>query len=201
MSDDWRPALKIATYLIKKNDRFETRPVDTLLKKGAQALKGQSILEISFNKGTYGQGGPGFVGLLLESPDGKKEWMIFTIWAADWSMLFDDHWVGAHPMFYEQQKPLYSNYSSKTKNLIWDLMSKNIINGKILNAQLTDKTLVIDIDTNGQHHELEVLDEDSRLPPMPKGNQRHTLKDSDKLGEYVVFHEPGGVIDTTVNKA
>jgi len=201
MSEEYYAGLKIATYTLKKDNVIEVKPVDTLLNRDVHMLREQRILEISFRKGTYGQGGPGFVGLLLESLDGKKEWMVFTIWAADWSILFDGHWVGAHPMFYDQQKPLYSNYSSKTKNLVWDLISENIINGKIISAQLSDKTLTVDIETNGQRHKLEVLDEDPRLPPMPKGHKRRTLKDNDKLGDYIVFHEPGGVIDTVGNKA
>ncbi|MBN1545929.1 MAG: hypothetical protein JW902_04645 [Syntrophaceae bacterium] len=201
MSDEGRPALKIGTYYVKKNNIVEKRPVDTLLNRGIGSIIGQSIWQINFSMGSYGMGGPGFVGLLLGSQQGSEEWMVFTIWGADWSMLFDDHWVGAHPMFYQQQKPLRSDVLSGGKLLEWDNFSGQIINGKIVDAKLTDKTFVMSIEQNGIRHKFEVLDEDPRLPPMPKGGPRRTLSAADKLGDYIIFHEVGGKIDTVENKA
>lgn len=195
---DRPPALEMVTYYHKEEKI--TKTLENLLDRPVESLIGKKFLEKSFTMGTYGMGGPGFVGLLLEHPNGAKEWMVFTVWAADWSILMNDQWVGAHPMFYHKQKPLYSKIRSKGKLLEWDEFSPKIIGGTIVKAHLSDKSFILDIEFNGETHKLEFLDEDPRLPPMPLGGDRKTMKDGDKIGKYIVFHEDGGILDTVENK-
>jgi hypothetical protein len=50
-----------------------------------------AVTEISANLGSYGMGGPGFVGLHLRPVDGPAFWLVFTLWgAACWLTLDDD---------------------------------------------------------------------------------------------------------------
>ncbi len=199
--DDWRSAMEMVSYYQKGEDgKSEVKPLQNILNRSVDELIGKKIKGINFTMGTYGMGGPGFVGLLLEDSKSNQEWMVFTIWAAADSLLLNDKWVGAHPMFYDQQKPLYSNILSKGEVLEWDNVSPEIIGGAILKADLKNKSFTININLNGKIHKLELLDEDPRLSPMPSGEKRKALKDGDQMGKYIVFHEIGGMLDTVENR-
>ena len=63
-------------------------------------------------------GGPGFFGLRLQrTKQYPEEWFALTLWgASDW-LLLNDRWFSAHPRYYQEQKPLYSNFPP---DLSWD---------------------------------------------------------------------------------
>jgi hypothetical protein len=58
---------------------------------GVAAIMGRRVLDTCQRMGTYGMGGPGFMGLeLARGNDRKKEWLVLTLWAAESWVLIDD---------------------------------------------------------------------------------------------------------------
>ena len=97
--------------------RHRQRPL-RLRDAGKSRCLGRRVLRWSGNLGSYGMGGPGFFGLRLQrTKQYPEEWFAFTLWGAtDW-LLLNDCWFSAHPRYYEEQKPLYSNFGP---DLSWD---------------------------------------------------------------------------------
>lgn len=54
----------------------------TLPEAGSAQLIGVHILDYSLHLGSYGMGGPGFFGLLLEPEEGERysEYLVYTVW-------------------------------------------------------------------------------------------------------------------------
>lgn len=70
--------------------RFARRPkrladIETIEFRGASVTRTCTCL------GSYGMGGPGFVGLKLKLSNGRRVWIVFTVWAAaGWLTVSDD---------------------------------------------------------------------------------------------------------------
>ncbi len=70
--------------------RFARRP-QRLADIDATAFQDAKVLGVCSHLGSYGMGGPGFVGLKLKLPSGRRIWVVFTIWgAAGWLTVGDD---------------------------------------------------------------------------------------------------------------
>ncbi|MEW6279720.1 MAG: hypothetical protein AB1758_13920 [Candidatus Eremiobacterota bacterium] len=64
---------------------------------------GRRVLQVTFCAGSYGMGGPGFLGLRLDS----GEWLVCTLWGAEDWITVNGQWLGCHPAQYQQQRPLH----------------------------------------------------------------------------------------------
>jgi hypothetical protein len=70
--------------------RFARQPV-RLADADLTRFRGATVLSTSHMLGSYGMGGPGFLGLRLKLPGGRSTWVVFTIWAAaEWLTINDD---------------------------------------------------------------------------------------------------------------
>jgi hypothetical protein len=70
--------------------RFTRRP-QRLADVDTQAFQDAKVMRVCSYLGSYGMGGPGFVGLQLKLSSGRPIWVVFTIWgAADWLTVGDD---------------------------------------------------------------------------------------------------------------
>ena len=77
----------------------------TLSSFGTDALVNSTLLEISNHCGTYGMGGPGFLGFKLQTPSLGIRWLTFTIWCADQYTLLNNKLLGCHPAYNAQYHP------------------------------------------------------------------------------------------------
>lgn len=84
--------------------RFARRPV-RLADADLTRFRGATVLSTSHLLGSYGMGGPGFLGLRLQLPRGGTTWVVFTIWAAaEWLTINDD--LLADGYFPDEQKEI-----------------------------------------------------------------------------------------------
>ena len=70
--------------------RFARRP-PRLVDADASLFGGATVTRTCEYLGSYGMGGPGFVGLQLRISRGRHAWVVFTVWAAaGWLTINDD---------------------------------------------------------------------------------------------------------------
>lgn len=71
-------------------------------------VEGRQVTEVSYNVGSYGMGGYGFLGLRLGPRKPRPpEWLVCTLFGADCWFTVDGRWLGAHPEQYREQRPLH----------------------------------------------------------------------------------------------
>jgi hypothetical protein len=84
--------------------RFARRPT-RLANADWATFRGAIVKRTSAYLGSYGMGGPGFIGLRLRLPRGHRVWVVFTVWsAAGWLTIGDD--LLAEGYFPDEQQDL-----------------------------------------------------------------------------------------------
>ncbi|MBQ7776441.1 MAG: hypothetical protein IJ379_11040 [Lachnospiraceae bacterium] len=91
-------------YLPKPTEMIMLGKPLTIKQFGIENIKGSRILDICTCLGTYGMGGPGFVGIKLEGEFGVR-WLVYCIWAAGEHILLDDRVLECHPKYADRYKP------------------------------------------------------------------------------------------------
>ena len=143
------------------------------------SLIGRKVIQFSPYCGTYGQGGPGFVGFKLEAPE---EWLILCLWGAACWLTVNEHWLEAHPNQYDIQRPLVSNFSGQK----WDEFGPQVVGATIRRFDVFEKSCVIDI---GEANI--VLSEDpTGRPPYPAGELRKLMPGDDLRQAWILATAP-----------
>ncbi|MDR2223847.1 MAG: hypothetical protein LBE34_14100 [Flavobacteriaceae bacterium] len=101
-----------------------------------EALLGRKITGFSIHLGTYGMGGAGFFGLLLDD----EEYLVLAQWNSSSNVFVDDRPVCSSPKKYEIQRPWVSNFGGE---LTWDELSDVLIGTVIEKLIIDNKTLSI----------------------------------------------------------
>ncbi|PCJ58188.1 MAG: hypothetical protein COA79_14305 [Planctomycetota bacterium] len=155
---------------------------ETLREIGVDRIIGREIIEYSGCKGTYGMGGPGFVGFRLDkTADYKKEWLILTLWGAtDW-LLYDSRWVSAHPNQYEVQRPLIG-----IGDEVWDEFTEKVIGAKILEIDFCENSSKLTLGTNDDKNILEIPEDVSLLPKYGGTLQSKLWDGEDQMKAWVI---------------
>lgn len=171
----------------KLNKETETlifnRPVllkDILKEK----IIGKTILEINSHLGTYGMGGPGFFGLLLEN----NEYMVYSVWNADNYIFVNDRIVGCSQSCYHKVKPWISNFS----NFIWDDLTDYLVGSKIRDYSIEDDKCKLLLQKGTKNIEIQFVRNDKKIP-RKSGRFRAAFKDG-KIADYLVFQHKDGTL-------
>lgn len=157
----------------------------TLLDTGISSLIGQTIHGFSSHLGSYGMGGPGFVGLPLSC----GQYLVYTVWGAASYALLDDRAWECYPDLYESHRPWLSNFGG---DLSWDDLSPVLEGAKIIEVTLSDTALSLQLSCHGEHKTLLLTQADSRLP-----HQDTPLKpafDDGVMGQYVLWQDADAVL-------
>lgn len=110
----------------------ESQIVPTFAEKGVTIkrnvkfaeLLGRKVASFSSCCGTYDHGGPGFIGFELEADSvNPKEWLILCLWGAGQWLTVNGRWLEAHPIQYNIQNPMMSNFP----NAKWDEFSPLVV--------------------------------------------------------------------------
>lgn len=148
-------------------------------------LVGVRIKGISTHLGTYGMGGPGFFGLLLDNSD----FLTYTVWGAGTYVIVDNRVVECNTNLYNKTKPWVSNYGD---NLTWDDLTAHItgstINSIVLRSDSCELTLKKAVNTIT----LRFVKNDSRLP-RSVGRKRNAYKKG-VIADYLVFQNKNGTL-------
>jgi hypothetical protein len=100
--------------------RFSRRP-RRLVDADPATLQDAVVTQTCTSLGSYGMGGPGFVGLCLQVPSGgRPQWVVFTVWAAaKWLTLNDDLLTDGFP---QDEQPPFADAGSRRFRALADLV-------------------------------------------------------------------------------
>lgn len=150
---------------------------------GAGRCRGRKVLEWSANQGTYGMGGPGFFGLLLESKGPyPREWMTLTLWGASEWLILDDDWVAAHPRYYPLRRPLYSDFAEDS----WDQVTPILVGATLDSIEVERSHFRFVLESGAR---LELPEETGRLPRLGGKDEPRSWKVGEEIRDAWVFSE------------
>ena len=127
--------------------------------------------------GTYGMGGPGFFGLLLDS----GEYLVYTAWHAASATLLDGRPIEVPPHQEDAPRGWVCEFGQG-----WDELSPMLAGCEIAECVLEEHRCTLCLQKGGATHLLEFLREDGRLAPNFNGGAR-VAYETGKMADYLVF--------------
>lgn len=148
-----------------------------------ERVLGRRILEFSPYCGSYGMGGPGFLGFKLEKTEQySEEWLIQCIWGGgDW-LSANGQWIHAHPDQYEIQQPLMSNVCGAE---CYDNLTPLLVGNTITTFDINKTRLYIVINNTVIAFSENPYDR----PPFAGTGKRRKVYPNDDLRDMWVFSE------------
>jgi hypothetical protein len=145
-------------------------PVTSLRELSAEAILRRRIRSTCPHIGSYGMGGPGFLGLELDPNQVRpNEWFVLCLWGAAQWCLFDG-------------KPIESPYQFPDLPAFGiDAFSREVSGGEIIEASIQDKSCELLIELSGASHRFEIPSDTRRLPPYGGTGGRRNLAPQDSL--------------------
>lgn len=161
----------------------------TLLDIEPDSLVGKTILDFSSHLGSYGMGGPGFFGLLMER-DGAREYLVYAVWASGEYITIDDRVIECHINYNEAYHPWISQWAGESEENRWDDLSGILKGSVITGVSLTEDELRIEITSNTAAHSITFHKYKDTLPPHGNGEPRKPAFAEGVIGTSIVFcHE------------
>jgi hypothetical protein len=170
----------------------------TILEVGTDEIIGRYITDYSPYYGSYGMGGPGFLGFTLsEKPEVEASSFVLVYAvgrAAEWTLL-DNRIVECNPIYYDTFHPWISDYGDKDIPN-WDDLHAVIVGSVITSVHLKADRCSIKLNKLGVEHTLEFVKNDSRLAPFGNGQPREDAFTSGTIGDCFVLQAPNGMLYT-----
>lgn len=156
------------------------RPL-TIREFGLENLKNSKIVDFCVCLGTYGMGGPGFVGFKIQG-NFDSRWLVYCIWAAGEHILLDDKILECHPMFADKYKP-HINYDNQKESS--DKLNKLLNNLTIREIELSkDKLTITLIDDNSVTHTVHTQKMSDRFPEQGGTKKKRKSYENGSMEEY-----------------
>ena len=193
--------------IIQCIDKETNQKPRTIQDEGVERIINRKIIEWQLALGSYGMGGPGFFGMLLEKTEKfNQEWLVLTLWAASEWLLMNKQWVHASSIFHHIQKPLFSGHILKQYDPSsgkefpeqegWDNFSELIIDGVISDATIDKNHAMIKISLDDRINIIEIPKDKSLLPVWGGDKKAKTLDNDSNLADAWVFTGSGNLIVT-----
>jgi hypothetical protein len=151
----------------------------------------RQVVEVSYNVGSYGMGGYGFLGLRLGPRKPRAaEWLVCTLFGADTWFTVGGRWVGAHPDQYAEQRPLHGygyRYDDQGRGVPtgedWDEFRPLVLNRELVTFRCEAKSCELVIGDTCL-----VIAEDDRKRPIfiGTGEPRHLEGDEDLRRAWII---------------
>lgn len=146
---------------------------------GLEALKDGRIVDFCPYMGTYGMGGPGFVGFKIQGDFGLR-WLVYCIWSAGQYILLDDRVLQCHPKFSESYNPWIDfDHQEKSITMIKRLLGEAVIQ----NISLSGETLTITL-TGSDSHTIKAQRISDQFPPLGGTGQKSAAYTNGSMGDY-----------------
>ncbi|MEH0155415.1 hypothetical protein V6R21_14810 [Limibacter armeniacum] len=146
---------------------------------------GKKVLDITTHLGTYGMGGAGFFGMLLDN----FEYLTYAVWGAGDYVIINDRIVECNPEYYHKSRPWISDYGD---NLSWDELTEYIKGGIIKSYLIKDDTCEIVVEKSTEEIKVEFVRNDKRLP-RSRGRKRNAYKKG-QIADYILFQHEDAVL-------
>jgi len=165
----------------------------TILDIKLEKLIGKQIIGSSSYLGSYGMGGPGFFGILIER-NGMEEYLTYAVWASGQYIMMDDRVFECHLKYNNSYRPWISKWAGESEENQWDELS-HILNGSIITGILLNETeLKIEILSNEVNHNITFYTYKDTLPPLGNGEARKPAFTEGTIGKYIVFCNKNAVL-------
>ena len=141
-----------------------------------KSVVGREITGFSTCLGTYGMGGPGFFGLLLDT----DEYLVYTAWYSGFCTLLDGRPIEVYPQTENAVRGWFCDFEQG-----WDDLSP-VLNGcEITGCTLIEHGCVLNLEKGGATHVLEFVRQDGRIPP--NGSEARSAYESGSIADYLMF--------------
>lgn len=158
----------------------------SLKKTNKNKIIGRKITGFSTHLGTYGMGGAGFFGLLLDT----LEYLTYCVWGAGNYVIVNDKVVKCNPELYSKIKPLTSNFGEE---LTWDDLTDLINESKILSYNVSEDSFKLIVEKEAHRIQIEFVKNDKRLP-RKVGRKKNAYKKG-VVSDFILFqHEKATLI-------
>jgi hypothetical protein len=158
---------------------FSRRP-PRLADADATLFRHATVMRAECSLGSYGMGGPGFVGLQLKLRSGRHVWVVFTVWgAAGWLTIGEDL--------------LAEGYPESRRHELWDARRFRSL-ADLVGATLTDLRLEHDLaeltfgDANNLYP-LRLRHDSSTLPVHAGSKEPKRFEPDEDMRDAVVVSE------------
>ena len=146
------------------------------------ALSGAVVTRTSAYLGSYGMGGPGFVGIRVRCSSGSRIWVVFTIWAAAGWLTLD----GA--LLEDEYFPDERRDSSKT---FFPLSS--LVGARLDSTRLAPDSAELSFTQSGSRRVLCIQRDSSHLPVHRGSKQPKLLLPTEDLRDAVIVSSRGNL--------
>lgn len=142
-----------------------------------KSVVGRRIDGFCTHLGTYGMGGPGFFGLLLDS----GEYLVYTAWHAASATLLDGRPIEVPPHREDAPRGWVCEFGQG-----WDELSPVLAGCEIAECVLEEHRCILRLQKGGATHLMEFLRENDRLAPNFNGGAR-VAYETGKMADYLMF--------------
>lgn len=148
-------------------------------------LIGRKITGFSAYLGTYGMGGPGFFGFLLDN----LEYLTYTVWGADKYIFVNDRLIDCSPEFYTLHKPWIANYTGYPT---WDELTKFIAQSEIVDLTLNKHICEIQLKKGKETIIVNFCKNDLRIPK--KAGKVQNAYQKGVISDYILFQHKNATL-------
>ncbi|MDC0716499.1 hypothetical protein [Nannocystis bainbridge] len=162
----------------------EIRP-PKLFRDGGFEPRGGLVLAVKTPLGTYGMGGPGFLGIQVGGGrPHEPRWLVVTLWAAAGWATIDGDLVSEE--FFECDRIALAAAGRRFRSITTALTGTTLIA-----ADCSDDLLVLVFERDGARQRLEIWRDGRDVPPWRGSGQPRTLGPDESMRDAVVVSESG----------
>lgn len=186
-------------YAPKPDETIVFGKPQTLAETDINNLVGRKIVGYDSGYGSYGMGGPGFLGFTLSvDPDiaqinTNRDVLVYAVWGAGQYTLIDNRVFTCSPLFYSEFHPWLSEFANIDIST-WDDLAPILLDGQIVGIDLDNDKCVISVSNGGKEHIIEFLKNDPRLPPQGNREPRRDAFASKPISQYLVIQKEKAVL-------
>ena len=126
--------------------------------------------------GSYGMGGPGFLGLKCRK-NHQSFWIVFILWASDGWLTLDGNLIDSG--LFGEEKILYQKRGI--------LPIDTIHGGKLLSVLFTECNVMLNIQKNGITHVIELRRDGTTVPPWRGSGEKKTFRSDESLEDSIIL--------------
>ena len=161
--------------------RFTRRP-RRLADHDLHALEHAVVTRTCSYLGSYGMGGPGFVGIRLRPASGGRIWVVFTLWAAAGWLTLDDALL---------EDGYFANERSDSSRCVVPIAS--LVGARFTSATLTADAAELAFAHDGTTHLLRLQRDSSHLPVHRGSKQPKMLLPTEDIRDAVIVSPRGNL--------
>ena len=170
---------------IKKSETLVFNRPTLLRNVSIDKLTGLEVIGVSTHLGTYGMGGAGFFGLLLNNSD----FLTYAAWGAGNYVIIDNRVVECNPSLYGKTKPWLSDFGG---NETWDDLTLYISGSIIESFLLTADTCNLILNKLGKKIEIDFVKNDIRI--LRKAGRKRNAFNKGLISDYLLFQHKNGIL-------